>query len=169
MGLHRQPRPIVLDGRRKWKPQREQKLFKLAEQGVGRAPWWIVGSSLEAEGEDMESGRETIGEYGGEVLELTKEQDWEEILGLLAAHGVRSVMIEGGGSVIRGLLEKKNQKYVSSVVVTVAPTYLGQGGVGVAPTRSGVENEAHFSDITWLSIGRDAVMTAKLDPDGAWA
>ena len=64
------------------------------------------------------------------------------------------------GQVIKDLLRKKNQKYISSVIVTIAPTYLGDGGVDVAPKRSlEAENEVHLQGVKWLPLGQDIVMT----------
>jgi 2,5-diamino-6-(ribosylamino)-4(3H)-pyrimidinone 5'-phosphate reductase len=166
VGLHRQPRPFVLDPRGKWEPSPEQRIFRLAEQGLGRAPWWILSKGEAARMATYEENQkmlQTIGEFGGEVLEMEKDKDWEEILTSMASHGVRSVMIEGGGAIISSLLEKKNQRFVSSVIVTVAPTYLGQGGVVASPERSGDANEARLKDVSWVPMGQDVVMSGRLD------
>ena len=165
VGLARQPRPIVLDARGLWRPKRDGKVFELARKGEGKAPWWIVGASDQLE--DRSSGyheavRLVREEFGGKVLEMRSEKDWDEILRLLAAEGIRSLMIEGGGSVINSLLGARNQKYVSSIIVTIAPTYLGKGGVAVSPNRTGSVNEARLEVVKWIAMGQDVVMAGLL-------
>ena len=65
------------------------------------------------------------------------------VLGALRALGVRSLMVEGGASVIRSFLHaareqdghdggggEAQEKCVDALVVTVAPTVVGDAGVG---------------------------------------
>lgn len=60
-------------------------------------------------------------------------------------------------------MRKKNQKYVSSVIVTIAPTYLGAGGVDIAPIRSlKAQNEVNLSGVKWIPLGQDVVMAGIL-------
>jgi 2,5-diamino-6-(ribosylamino)-4(3H)-pyrimidinone 5'-phosphate reductase len=61
--------------------------------------------------------------------------DWKDILKALSAEGLKSVMIEGGGDVINSLLVPEYFSVISSVIVTIAPTSLGEGGVVVSPQR----------------------------------
>ena len=164
VGLERQPRPVILDAHALWRPVRGGKVFELAEKGEGKAPWWIVGveDGPENRHPDCDAAVRLVREeFEGKVLETRGSKDWKEILGLLAAEGVRSVMIEGGGSVINSLLESGNQKYVSSVVVTIAPTYLGKGGVTVSPNRTGSGNEARLEELKWIPMGQDVVMAGR--------
>lgn len=92
---------------------------------------------------------------------------WEYLLRSLKSYDLHSIMIEGGGCVINSLLQRENLRFVNSVVVTIAPVYLGQGGVQVCPKR--VEEEGKpvsavkFMDVSWLPLGSDVVMTARLD------
>jgi 2,5-diamino-6-(ribosylamino)-4(3H)-pyrimidinone 5'-phosphate reductase len=91
--------------------------------------------------------------------------EWEKILKAMWDNGIRSVMIEGGATVINDLLRARNQHLVTSVIVTVAPTYLGSGGVVVAPPRSVQdENEARLNGVTWIPFGQDVVMAGRLAP-----
>ena len=76
-------------------------------------------------------------------------------------------MIEGGGMVINDLLQPENANLISSVVITVAPTYLGRGGVGVSPAprhdQTGRPQPAlRFQDVKWQPLGGDVVMCGKL-------
>lgn len=64
---------------------------------------------------------------------------------ILTSLGLRSVMIEGGSRVLSSFLHTLKRddgsKLVDTVVVTVAPTFIGEG-VGVVP-------EASFKD-SWV-------------------
>lgn len=45
------------------------------------------------------------------------------------------------------------------MIVTVAPTFLGAGGVDIAPTRSVEDkNEVRLESVTWMPLGQDVVM-----------
>ncbi|EMT60688.1 5-amino-6-(5-phosphoribosylamino)uracil reductase [Fusarium odoratissimum] len=49
--------------------------------------------------------------------------------------GLSSVMVEGGGQIINSLLDPQYHELVDSIIITIAPTWLGQGGVVVSPDR----------------------------------
>ena len=110
--------------------------------------------------------------YGGKYLglpdmDMQYRLRWEAILKALAAEGIRSVMVEGGGTIINELLQPENAKLVSSVIVTVAPTYLGTGGVVVCPSGN-VDSSgrpkpvARFHQVKWQPLGEDVVMCGRL-------
>ncbi|RDW70101.1 hypothetical protein BP5796_08498 [Coleophoma crateriformis] len=158
VGLDRQPRPFVLDPRKKLDPSRTPKLLENAAAGIGRAPWWIISDS-----EDVDQTIWTNVVRAGPYVGSESGIDWEILLNNLAATGVRSIMIEGGATVINDLLKAKNQKWVSSVIVTIAPTYLGDGGVVVSPPRSNAtQNEARLTQVRWFPLGQDVVMAGKI-------
>ena len=160
VGLERQPRPFVLDPSGRWGVEDTPKLFALAEDGAGRAPGWVVGAGvgsavMRGKVRDGKGVVVDVGEYGGKVEGV----DWDVVLRGLKRAGIGSVMIEGGGAVIEDLLRKRNHKFISSVIVTIAPTYLGAGGVHVAPRRSKeMENEVRLKDIKWIPLSQDVVM-----------
>ncbi|KAG9243765.1 dihydrofolate reductase-like domain-containing protein [Calycina marina] len=166
--LEKQPRPVILDASALWMPRGDEKVFELGRKGEGKGPWWLVGSKelrdIKADGDDhtikfISQG----GSAGMQVITLKGHKDWQEILQILAREGIRSVMIEGGASVINSLLEADNQKFVSSIVVTIAPTYLGTGGVVVSPRRTGETNEARLKDVKWVPMGQDIVVAGRLE------
>lgn len=160
VGFERQPRPFVLDPSGRWSLDDTPKLFSLAETGQGKPPSWIVG------GDDVDKRvGDRVRASGGGVLDAGEYNgredgvDWDTILRNMKSNCAGSVMIEGGGAVIKDLLRKRNQKYISSVIVTVAPTYLGAGGVDVSPRRSvDAENEVNLKDVRWIPLGQDVVM-----------
>ncbi|KAF9632294.1 Dihydrofolate reductase-like protein [Lasiodiplodia theobromae] len=172
--LRGQPRPVVVDPRARWdwgggegsnKPL--AKVLRLAGEGRGRAPWVVV-----AEGEKVGGERRRVLEgCGGRVLEVRTGEngrmEWGDVLGRLAGEGIESVMIEGGAGVINKLLEPQNVELVDSVIVTIAPTWLGQGGVVVSPPRR-VDEEgrpvtaARLKEIKWCPLGEDVVLCGRL-------
>lgn len=168
VGLAHQPRPFILDPGRSWKQENCPKLFELARQGLGRAPWWIT-SDDPVESQTDQNSIHKIKEVGGSCIKAGDYSsskhgvDWEAILKAMWVTGVRSVMIEGGATVINDMLRKRNQHLISSIIITIAPTYLGSGGVVVAPPRSVVDqNEAFLHGITWVPMGQDIVMAGRL-------
>ena len=90
--------------------------------------------------------------------------DWEMILQQVYKEGFKSVMIEGGAQVINALLKKP--ELVDSVIITIAPTWLGRAAVQVSPEtkRSGLQpiNAANLENPVWQQFGQDMVLCGKL-------
>ncbi len=79
------------------------------------------------------------------------------------------MMIEGGSAVINSLLEPAYQPLIDSVIVTIAPTWLGQGGVVVSPKRNFDEGgepipAARLTGVMWYPLGEDVVLCGKVKP-----
>lgn len=163
-GLEGQPRPVVIDPQGRWDVGAESKVVKLASEGRGRGLWVVT-----KKGKVDRERREVIEGGGGKVLEIgdagEERMSWREILDVLAKEGVRSVMIEGGGGVINDLLSKENNELVDSVIVTIAPVWLGKGGVQVCPDAR-VEGDqkmpvSRLKDVKWLPLGEDVVLCGR--------
>ena len=73
----------------------------------------------------------TLFDDGGSQQPTSNQMPWPTILRTLKAKGIDSVMIEGGATVINTLLMMP--ELVDVCIVTIAPTWLGSGGVNVAP------------------------------------
>ncbi|KAL9122424.1 MAG: hypothetical protein Q9187_001024 [Circinaria calcarea] len=168
LGWEGQPRPIVIDPRARWQLGPQSRILKAVSEGKGRGPWIII-----APGFPMDPNRlEMLKHYGGKYLGLPDmnmhyKLRWEAIFKALAAEGIRSVMVEGGGTVINDLLQPEHASLINSVIVTIAPTYLGTGGVVVCPTRNFDEAGrprpvARFQDVRWQPMGEDVVMCGRL-------
>ncbi|MCJ1373702.1 2,5-diamino-6-(ribosylamino)-4(3H)-pyrimidinone 5'-phosphate reductase [Loxospora ochrophaea] len=171
LGWEGQPRPVIIDPGARWPITPEHRILRSVRECKGRAPWIVI-----APGCQIDSARiEMLKSYGGQYLGLTDVNQaphsyrlrWEVILQALAAEGIRSVMIEGGGTVINELLKPTYAHLINSVVVTIAPTYLGTGGVAVRPAgvvdRSGQPQAAlRFKEVKWQPLGEDVVMCGKL-------
>ncbi|KAL3447600.1 dihydrofolate reductase-like domain-containing protein [Aspergillus insuetus] len=166
-GLDGQPRPIVLDPKGRWRFGADAKILTLAREGRGRVPFVIIGRGVSVD----ETRRRVLEDCGGRFLELEVEEgkgfDWGELLRTLKREGLESVMIEGGGAVINSLLEPGFQHLVDSVIVTIAPTWLGKGGVVVSPDRRVDEQgtaiaASRLKDVQWHPFGEDVVLCGRM-------
>jgi 2,5-diamino-6-(ribosylamino)-4(3H)-pyrimidinone 5'-phosphate reductase len=169
-GLDGQPQPIVVDPTARWNFTAESKLFKLCREGRGRPPWIVTAvKDPPAEKQSL------LEEYGGKYLTLDittsdigeHRLDWNELMPLLKQSGLRSVMVEGGGQVINSLLEPKSLPQISMVIVTIAPTWLGRGGVVVSPARRHNDTgtaipAARLAGPKWYPFGEDVVLCGKI-------
>lgn len=168
VGWEGQPRPVIIDPAARWLLTPQSKVLSTVQEGKGRGPWVIV-----APGFAMDPARlEMLKYYGGKYLGLTDFDKrwrlrWEAILKALAAEGIKSVMIEGGGMVINDLLQPEHAQFISSVIITTAPKYLGRGGVMVSPQMrhdgSGkLQAVAEFKDVSWNPLGEDIIMCGRI-------
>ncbi|OCK79811.1 putative riboflavin biosynthesis protein Rib7 [Lepidopterella palustris CBS 459.81] len=168
-GLEGQPRPIVVDPYLRWDFSRSTKVLSLADEGKGRAPFIFCAK------EPQEEKVKLLESLGGKFVilgisdtgPLKGRLDWVDILQGLAWHGIKSVMVEGGGTVINDLLRPHYASLIDSVIVTIAPTWLGQGGVVVSPPRR-VSAEGNYlaaarlKEVKWHPLGEDVVLCGKL-------
>jgi len=164
-GLVGQPRPVVVDPHGRWQFSEESKVMRLAKEGKGKAPYIVTFV------EPSSSQREMLESVGGEflVLGLSPEDiaasgsSWHIILDALAHRGIKSVMIEGGGFVINDILGPgPAYSLVDSVIVTIAPTWLGRGGVQVCP--DGVSERlpiTRLKETKWIPLGEDVVLCGR--------
>jgi 2,5-diamino-6-(ribosylamino)-4(3H)-pyrimidinone 5'-phosphate reductase len=152
-GLDCQPRPVVVDPKGRWQVEGSA-VDKLAEEKKGKEPWVV---SLHA-GSNGRARRLVIEESNDGTMR------WEDVLKALKAEGINSVMIEGGATVINTLLARSD--LVNSVIVTIAPTWLVQGGLAACPsatTDNGQRvNAARLRETTWRQFGADAVLCGRL-------
>lgn len=170
-----QPRPIVIDPHRRWTPTPTDKVLETARRGAGLAPFVMTAAAPE---DIPAAASRVLQEHGGRYIQLPAEATapdgrmrfgWGAILGCLHDEGIESVMVEGGGQIINSLLEPANHGFVDSVIVTIAPTWLGQGGVVVSPARTHDESgspvpAARLRDVSWHPFGDDIVLCGKLEP-----
>lgn len=165
-----QPRPVIIDPRLRWDFTAESKVMRLAREGKGRAPYIVTLVR-----EPPARKREILEGVGGKFVVLEAEDgdgdarrlDWRVILAAVRREGLRSIMIEGGAEVINSLLgeevEEGEAGLVDSVIVTIAPLWLGQGGVTVCPPRLSVDRPvARLCDTTWIPLGEDVVLCGRI-------
>lgn len=168
LGRMWQPRPVVIDPTGRWPVQPECRMLRTAVEGKGKAPWVVVspGAQIHPQKLMMLKG------YGGDFLRIVEYNQnwrlrWEAILRALASEGIKSVMIEGGGTVLSELLNPEYTEFIDTIIVTVAPTYLGSGGVGVSPNSKrddeGKPNAAlNPRDVSWTPLGQNVIMCGKI-------
>lgn len=168
VGWEGQPRPVIIDPGARWVLTPESKVLTTVQAGKGKGPWVII-----APGFAMDPMRlEMLKHYGGKYLGLTDFDKrwrlrWEAILKALAAEGIKSIMIEGGGMIINDLLQPEHAQLISSVIITKAPRYLGRGGVMVSPAMrqddSGRPQTAvEFKDVRWHPLDEDVIMCGRI-------
>ncbi|KAI5919895.1 putative riboflavin biosynthesis protein Rib7 [Camillea tinctor] len=170
----RQPRPIVIDPMLRWDFTSASKVMQLARAGKGLAPYIIT-----AVPEPPAAKEKLLNELGGKIIPLSqlpaesstepsrRRFDWRAILAAVHDEGLHSIMIEGGGEVINSLLSSDNSELLDSVIVTLAPTWLGQGSVFVSPPRkTGADGQssavARLTNTTWIPLGEDVVLCGKI-------
>ena len=169
-GLEGQPRPIIIDPTARWDFSEKSKMFIAASEGRGRAPYIITGLDY-----PPTAKKAILEKYGGKFITLKvsitdtgdHRIDWKDILRALAAEGLMSVMVEGGRAVINSLLLPHSLPDVSSVIITITPTWLGEGGVVVSPRRrlDGNGNPiaaVRLRAVEWHPLGEDVVLCGKI-------
>ncbi|KAJ0422532.1 dihydrofolate reductase-like domain-containing protein [Aspergillus carlsbadensis] len=168
LGRMWQPRPVVVDPLGRWPVHPDCRMLRTAVEGKGRAPWVVVspGAQIHPQTLMMLKG------YGGDYLRIMEYHQnwrlrWEPILRALASEGIKSVMIEGGGRVLSELLNPEYTEFIDSIIVTIAPTYLGSGGVGVSPDSKrdaqGKPNAAlNPREVKWVPMGQNVIMCGKI-------
>lgn len=177
VGVQQQPRPIVIDPHLRWKPSRFDKVLQICRDGQGLAPFVITAV---APSDIPNETLEILNDHGGKYIHVEPRQaadnnrwrfDWGDVFSALGAEGLSSIMVEGGGQIINSLLNPRYHSLINAVIVTVAPTWLGQGGVVVSPER--VQDEggsplaaARLSDVKWHPFGEDVVMCGRFCDSG---
>ncbi|KKK19389.1 riboflavin-specific deaminase [Aspergillus rambellii] len=168
LGRMWQPRPVVIDPTGRWPVHPDCRMLRTAVEGKGKAPWVVVspGAQIHPQKLMMLKG------YGGDFLRIVEYNHnwrlrWEAVLRALASEGIKSVMIEGGGRVLSELLNPEYTEFIDSMIVTVAPTYLGSGGVSVSPNskldEQGKPNAAlNPRDVKWVPLGQNVIMCGKI-------
>lgn len=159
-GLFKQPRPIVLDPSAGWNIDEETKVLKLAAEGRGYAPFVICVE------EPDPKKKKFLEKYGGKFIQVDGPRlpsiGWKTILTALHNEGLRSVMVEGGAKVIKSLLEDENLSLIESVIVTIAPTWLGEQAVKISLPRKDDDSGlpipvARLRDVKWIPLGEDVI------------
>jgi 2,5-diamino-6-(ribosylamino)-4(3H)-pyrimidinone 5'-phosphate reductase len=161
-------RPVVLDPQARWDFRSSRMLDPLTGPGAGP----LIVTGVEEPPADMVA---LLARSGGRYVHVPlvagggggggRRMEWADILEALGGAGIGSVMVEGGAVVLDSLLHPRNQHLVDSVVVTIAPTWLGQGGVVVSPERRVAGGApvpvARLKDVVWHQLGDDVVLCGK--------
>lgn len=171
--LQGQPRPIIIDPTARWDFTKEAQILQLTRNGCGRAPYILTQNPS-----PPAKQKQILEEHGGKFITLDittstgetgHDLDWTAILETLKKEGLNSVMVEGGSGVINTLLEPSFQALINSVIITIAPTWLGQGGVVVSPKRrfdagGNAIPASRLTNVKWHPFGEDVVLCGRIKP-----
>ncbi|WOO79591.1 2,5-diamino-6-ribosylamino-4(3H)-pyrimidinone 5'-phosphate reductase [Vanrija pseudolonga] len=161
------PQPIVFDPSLRLSPTARMisewaKHGANNEQAVGpgivRQPWIVCGEKASLEQERV------LVHAGARVIRVVLDDDGlvppTALPEIMTELGLSSIMIEGGSRVLSTFLHAGDRpdgsKLVDSVIVTVAPAFIGEG-VGVVP----VGEDVGLPPLKYLhteTMGKDAVM-----------
>ena len=141
------PLPVILDANLKFRS--DSKLMRNFKEGKGRQPTIFTSANLFGKDVGFEERRRALESDGIKIIPITCDDDgelryrsnlskWTDrlfegkldlkfLLNDLQAIGVRSLMVEGGASIISSFLQSG---LVNSLIVTVCPTIVGNEGVG---------------------------------------
>ncbi|THH33137.1 hypothetical protein EUX98_g1033 [Antrodiella citrinella] len=138
------PRPIILDTHLRLRS--DCKLLSNYKVGTGRRPWVVSTTPGSDEGfSAWEKKKKILEAAGARVINIEPSQaglSIPSLLTILRTLGVRSLMVEGGAGVIKSFLTSAQLQdiapsdqpsliqTVDAIIVTVAPTFVGQEGVG---------------------------------------
>jgi 2,5-diamino-6-(ribosylamino)-4(3H)-pyrimidinone 5'-phosphate reductase len=176
-GLEGQPTPVILDPSGRWDMNENAKVLRMAREQKGRAPlvfwrdWEGKDTRPEKQRKIEEEKERILKKHKGKILRLplvNGRMCWEDILDHLSAEGIRSVMVEGGGTIINSLLAPEHTHLINSVIITITPMFLGTGGVVVCPERR-MDDQGNpipvtrLKDITWQPMGEDIVLCGRLN------
>lgn len=107
-----QPQPIILDSKLRTPPD--------ARCLTGPRPAWVAATAVDF------AQRAAIEAAGGRVFHVPPDAqgqvDLLALLQTLAANGIRTLMVEGGATVIQRFLQ---QRLANSAVITIAPRFIG--------------------------------------------
>ncbi|KAI3402944.2 RIB7 [Candida oxycetoniae] len=153
-------RPIILDPRKRWRYAKSQ-LRKVCEMGQGLAPFIIIDDKIDINLDDEDA--KTLELQGGKYIQLPllmssslANNSWRLILDKLYKLGIKSIMVEGGATVINSLLSDFGD-LIDCLIITIAPVFLGKKGVEVSPSHI-----TNLQDINWWTGVQDSVMCARI-------
>ncbi|BEI80270.1 hypothetical protein CcaverHIS002_0107990 [Cutaneotrichosporon cavernicola] len=164
------PQPLILDPKLRMPPTAriisEWTAHGANSQLTGprqvRQPWILCGTSADA-------GRAAALEAAGaRVVRVELDKNGHippaSLPGIISSLGLGSVMIEGGSRVLSSFLHAgprdDGSALVDSIVVTVAPMFIGEG-ISVVPPG----HDVGLPELTYVhteTMGKDAVMVATL-------
>ncbi|KAF5368408.1 hypothetical protein D9758_002165 [Tetrapyrgos nigripes] len=151
------PRPVILDTHLRFSPT--SKLLKNYQQGSGRRPWVFCSSDAP----DVKRKQDALEQAGARIIQISGVEDGHlslpAVLKSLHDMGIRSLMVEGGARVIRSFFSAStSSRLVDSIIVTVAPTFVGDDGVGYSYDSALEGHNSGFKHAFTQVIGRDSVV-----------
>ena len=156
------PIPVIVDPNGRWNYE-QSKIAQLERNGNGKKPLIIRRHRKDHTQAAIEGERDALDYYESSADPPTKKLDWAAILQKLKCHGINSLMVEGGAGVIKDLLAKPD--LIDTVIITIAPTWLGAGGVLATPPPKNVDdirtNAVNLKEPSWRTFGKDIVLCGR--------
>jgi len=162
---HKLPRPIIVDSRLRLAPS--CKLLTNYQNGLGRRPW-IICADTNTDAEWRKRLR-TLEDSGAKVIRIPNQQGQQlsvrTILLTLRNHGVSTLMVEGGASIIESFIaeSKFSEAVIDSLVVTVAPILVGAQGIGYSVPLTN-HNLKSMKYTRTEAVGNDTVVMFMIEP-----
>lgn len=156
------PRPVILDTNLRLRP--DCKLLKNYRERKGRRPWVICDANLTSG-----DGRKSILEdAGARVIGVPSVDGFiviPDLLKVLYNFGIKSLMVEGGATVIGSFLAEcartKPNTIIDTLIITIAPMLIGDDGVGYAEKLLATQIPS-LKHIQTEVMGRDVVIVSAL-------
>jgi riboflavin-specific deaminase-like protein len=151
----RNPLRIVVDGNLAVKPE-----FNIM-QDLSRAPTWIATTKSASD-----PAFQMLAKAGAEMVRVRSDKNnhvnLKQLLQLLAARNISSVLIEGGSKIITSALK---DNLVNRLVTVIAPKILGKGieAVGDLNIRN-LEKAKRLSVKSVAKKGSDVIMDCRVIP-----
>ncbi|KAI9570344.1 dihydrofolate reductase-like domain-containing protein [Boletus coccyginus] len=166
----RSPCPVVLDTYLRLRT--DCKLLKNYRDGMGRQPWIFCGSDPESTCPERNARKSALEAAGAVVYEIPCVSGLLSIPSLLRKlyeYDIRSIMVEGGASVIDTFMNQASQPrgpkespVVDTLIVTVAPTIVGDDGLGyTVGAPEGKLSVPKFVHVRTELMGKDAIIAGK--------
>ncbi|KAN0100400.1 Dihydrofolate reductase-like domain containing protein [Tylopilus felleus] len=164
------PRPVVLDSHLRLRT--DCKLLKNYRDGKGEQPWVFCASDPECASPERSARKSALEAAGAVVYEIPCVSGFLSIpafLQKLYENNIRSVMVEGGASVINAFMYQASQPrgpgespVIDSLIVTVAPILVGDDGLGYTVGASGDKlSLPGFVHVRTELMGKDAIIAGK--------
>ncbi|KAG1749737.1 dihydrofolate reductase [Suillus paluster] len=152
------PRPVILDANLRLRPG--CKLLKNYQERKGRRPWVICDTNLSLD----DVGRKyTLENAGARVIGVPSVDD---LLKVLYNFGIKTLMVEGGATVIGSFLGEsaraKPNAIIDTLIITIAPTLIGDDGVSYGEGLSAAQVPS-LKHIRTEVMGRDVVVVSALE------
>jgi 3,4-dihydroxy 2-butanone 4-phosphate synthase/GTP cyclohydrolase II len=142
-----QPQPIILDSKLRTPSD--------ARCLTGPRPAWVATTAVDF------AQRAAVEATGGRVFHLPADEqgqvDLLAFLQMVAANGIRSIMVEGGGTVINSFLQ---QRLANNAVVTIAPRFIG--GLHVLATKATGGVSTSLRNPNSFQLGEDLILHGQL-------
>ncbi|PPQ63836.1 hypothetical protein CVT24_009786 [Panaeolus cyanescens] len=168
---HHLPRPIIVDSQLRLNPN--CKLLNNFNDGTGRRPY-IVTAPLPPGAIEQHSflqRKKVLEQAGARVFHVhpspisgnpgvahSHRLTVPSILKVLRDLGITSLMVEGGAKIISSFLAE-SESLVDTLIVTIAPTFIGDAGVGYSYTQTSDAGSLQMTETQ--SMGKDVVVVMK--------